>query len=397
MNCLKPFISAVAALIMITTLTSTITAAATIAATDKLGYFKNTYEESDAHFNEIYAKQHTSIKGSEIYQFLYAQGNIKSYYFPSENPDNLLIIVSGTHGVEGFTGSAVQRYLVDQGLPIDRTSVLLIHGFNLWGFKNFRRVNENNIDLNRNFVIDRNHFRPDDSDYAKLNDFLNPQTPGSTGIFSNGLFIARAVMNIAQYSIESLRASILKGQYSFENGLFYGGRDPQAQDLLIEQLVQRYIHKQKKVFLIDLHTGYGERSKLHLLAGRAADPNSQNLKKIFSENEVDFADKKKFYAIEGEMLTFFADLIFKKIPQAEVIGITFEYGTLDSQKTLGSIESLRRMVLENQNFHHPASEADATDIKNLYREMFYPSDASWRLSVLEQTDDKIKKIYGYLK
>ena len=387
MNCLKPFIAAIATLMTLSA----------HAAVDKLSYFKNTYEESDAHFNEIYTKQRASIKGSEVYQFLYAHGNIKSYFFPSENSDNLLIMISGTHGVEGFTGSAVQRYLVDQGLPVEHTSVLLIHGFNLWGFKNIRRVNENNIDLNRNFVIDRNHFKPDDSDYGKLNSFLNPQTPGSAGLISNGFFIARAVSNIAEYSLESLRASVLKGQYSFENGLFYGGRDPQAQELLIDQLVQRYIHKQKKVFLIDLHTGYGERSKLHLLAGRTTDPNSKNLKKVFLENEVDFADKKKFYVIEGEMLTFFGDRIVKKIPQAEVICITFEYGTLDSQKTLGSIESLRRMVLENQNFHHPAGEVDAADIKNIYREMFYPSDPEWRMSVLNQTDEKIKKIYDYLK
>jgi hypothetical protein len=387
----KPYIAAIA------TLTSLCTAFADTSATDKLSYFKNSYEESDANFTEIYNKFRPFNEGSEVYQFLYTQGNIKSYFFPGKNVDKLLILISGTHGVEGFTGSAVQRYLVDQGLPVDRTSVLLIHGFNLWGFKNFRRVNENNIDLNRNFVIDRNHFRPDDTAYSQLNNFLNPQTPANGGLFSHSTFLVRAVMNIMQYSIESLRASILKGQYSFEKGLFYGGINPQAQDLLIDQLVQRYIKTQKKVFLIDLHTGYGVRSKLHLLAGRSTDPNSQNLKRIFSEEEIDFSDKKKFYAVEGEMLTFFADRIAKKIPQAEVVGITFEYGTLDSQKTLGSIESLRRMVLENQNFHYPSNETDSSKIKNLYLEMFYPSDSAWRLSVIDQTDEKIKKIYNYLK
>lgn len=395
MFCPKPFRAALIALTAVITLSSTYAIAQT--PPDKLSYFKNSYEESDASFTEIYNKYRPLIEGSEVYQFLYAQGNIKSYYFPGKTPDNLLILISGTHGVEGFTGSAVQRYLVDQGLPVDRTSVLLIHGFNLWGFKNFRRVNENNVDLNRNFVIDRNHFKPDDSAYGKLNEFLNPQTPGSAGFISHTAFLGRAVLNIVQYSIESLRASILKGQYSFENGLFYGGREPQAQELLIDQLVQRYVKNQKKVFLIDLHTGYGQRSKLHLLAGRAADPNSQNLKKIFSEDEIDFADKKKFYAVEGEMLTFFADRIAKKIPQAQVVGVTFEFGTLDSQKTLGSIESLRRMILENQNFHHPANDADSTEIKNLYREMFYPSDEGWRVSVLDQTDEKIKKVYTYFK
>ena len=81
---------------------------------------------------------------------------------------------------------------------------------------------------------------------------------------------------------------------------------------------------------------------------------------------------------------------------AEISGITFEYGTMDSQKTMGSIESLRRVVLENQNFHHPASPEITQEIKTLYREMFYPTDEAWRASVLQTTSEKIKKIFSYL-
>ena len=66
-----------------------------------------------------------------------------------------------------------------------------------------------------------------------------------------------------------------------------------------------------------------------------------------------------------------------------------EYGTLDSQKTLGSIESLRRVVLENQNFHFAAAADTSAEIKSLYREMFYPFDPIWRAAILKQTDEKI--------
>ncbi|MGZ3692466.1 MAG: DUF2817 domain-containing protein, partial [Pseudobdellovibrio sp.] len=183
--------------------------------------------------------------------------------------------------------------------------------------------------------------------------------------------------------------------YTFENGLFYGGKEPQEQELLINQLVTKYFTPYKKIFMIDLHTGYGERAKLHLLAGKQADENSTKLKRVFPESEIDFADKKKFYVIEGEMLTFFGQQA-AQIAKADVIGITFEFGTLDSQKTSGSIESLRRMILENQNFHYPAQPEDADKIKEQFREMFYPSDPAWRQAVLEQADARMAQVMKYL-
>jgi hypothetical protein len=280
--------------------------------------------------------------------------------------------------------------LLENKLKAKNTSYLLIHGFNLWGFKNNRRVNENNVDLNRAFILDRSRFKSDDSQYMALNDFLNPQSQASYGFFSHAGFIFNALYQLSKNSIETLRNAILKGQYTNPKGVFYGGTIGQEQEVLIDQLVGRYFPSYKKVILIDLHTGYGEKGRLHLLAGPENDPNSVKLKNIFGEGKVDFADKEKFYAVQGEMITYFGTQIFKRTG-ADITGVTFEYGTMDSQKTLGSIESLRRMVLENQNFHYPANESESVKIKSLYREMFYPSDLLWRQKVIEQTDVALEK------
>ena len=359
---------------------------------NNLSYFKNTYEEADAHFNQIFNQVRSQFAKAEVFQFLYNQGNIKSYFLsPSEKSETILVFISGTHGIEAHTGSAVQRYLLENKLKPQNTSYLLIHGFNLWGFKNGRRVNENNVDLNRAFILNRSQFKSDDTGYAALNGFLNPQSQAKFGLFSHASFITNALYQLSQNSIEVLRNAILKGQYSYPKGVFYGGNMAQEQELMLEQLVVRYFAPFKKVVLIDLHTGYGERGRLHLLAGPENDSNSVKLKKLFGEGKVDFADKEKFYAVQGEMITFFGTKIYEKT-KADITGITFEYGTLDSQKTLGSIESLRRIVLENQNFHFPASNEDSDSIKNIYREMFYPSDETWRKNVLEQTDVKLSEL-----
>lgn len=365
-------------------------------------YFKNTYAECEADFDNKFANAKIANKKANIHEFQYSEGTIKSYFFPAKNEKskqkNLLILISGTHGIEAFAGSAVQRYLLDQNLNNGNTSLLMIHGFNLYGFKNFRRVNEANIDLNRNFVLTREMFKPDDQKYTLINSFLNPSSPPSAGFFSHAGFILNSVKNIALYSMDTLRSSILKGQYTYPEGVFYGGDKTQIQSFLIQDLIKELVKPGnfKKVMLVDLHTGYGEKAKLHLLAGKSTDLNSQNLLKVYNKDEIDFADKKNFYAVEGEMLNYFIDKIRLNV-DTEVSGITFEYGTMDSQKTLGSIESLRRVVLENQNFHHSADQSDSEKIKTMYREMFYPSDIAWREAILKQTDEKLQKILTYLK
>lgn len=368
----------------------------TLAIPDPKNYFKNTYEESEAHFTEQYEKLKKTNPKAQVHEFQYSAGTIKSYFFPANKiQSSLLVMISGTHGIEGFTGSAIQRALLDQNLNTDSTAILMIHGINLYGFKNYRRVNEHNIDLNRNFVLDREQFKPNDEKYAQLNSFLNPTQTPSTTLLSQIEFLAKALYNIVKYSMESLRTSILKGQYSHPKGVFYGGTETEIQSHLMTDLIQTFIKPYKKVFLIDLHTGYGERSKLHLLTGKSTDKNSISLLKVFNKDEIDFADKKKFYAVDGELLTYFINEI-NLACKAETIGVIFEYGTLDSQKVSGSIESLRRVILENQNFHFPASTETANEIKSLYREMFYPSDDLWRAAILQQTNEKMKKIFQFL-
>lgn len=360
-------------------------------------YFKNTYEECDKDFTQQFFRIKKNFPKAEIHEFQYSEGRIKSYFFPAaKEQKNLLVMISGIHGIEGFTGSAVQRWLLDQKINTEKTAILMVHGFNLYGFKNFRRVNENNIDLNRNFVLARAQFTQQDEAYAKLNTFLNPEHKADLNFLSPSIFIFKSLINIAKYSLESLRSSILRGQYTFPKGIFYGGDKTQIQHILLSDLVQTFMKPYKKIFLVDLHTGYGERGRLHLLTGKAAHPNSARLLKIFNADEIDFADKKKFYQVEGEMLSYFTNKIRLAV-DAEITSVTFEYGTLDSQKTLGSIESLRRVILENQNHHYRSSEQTEQKIKTLYREMFYPSDQTWREAVLERTAEKMKKVFTYLE
>src|ERR1017187_1063435 len=71
------------------------------------------------------------------------------------NAERVLVIMSGTHGVETFSGSAIQVGLLQSGIAEEvakDVGLLLIHAINPSGFAWIQRVTEGNIDLNRNFI-----------------------------------------------------------------------------------------------------------------------------------------------------------------------------------------------------------------------------------------------------
>ena len=97
----------------------------------------------------------------------------------SSDADTILVLGSGTHGVEAFTGSAIQTCLLLDGLGSTLKpgmSIVLIHAINPYGFAHLRRFNEDNVDLNRNFV-DHSKPYPTNPGYKKLQDAISPRIP----------------------------------------------------------------------------------------------------------------------------------------------------------------------------------------------------------------------------
>jgi Protein of unknown function (DUF2817) len=64
---------------------------------------------------------------------------------------SMIIHVSGTHGVEGFAGSAVQSALLselgtaEELTDMSRPTIVFIHALNPFGFARLRRWNENGV------------------------------------------------------------------------------------------------------------------------------------------------------------------------------------------------------------------------------------------------------------
>ena len=105
---------------------------------------------------------------------------IDNILIPStDEQTNLIVLTTGVHGIEGYIGSVMLDVFFEDVFPtLDRTDtgVLVVANVNPYGMKYMRRYNENNVDLNRNFIEDWDGFdRSSNKEYPKVDKFLQPE------------------------------------------------------------------------------------------------------------------------------------------------------------------------------------------------------------------------------
>jgi len=176
-----------------------------------------------------------------------------SAWIGDEQAEMVLVLIGGTHGVEGFVGSAVQTDLLRQlaagsfNLAED-CAILLIHALTPWGYAWLRRCDADGIDLNRNGV-DFSDSLPENPDYQRL----RPTLLLTDVAERQALFVEFA----QQYGRVALETAISGGQYQDPFGPFYGGASPAHGRLVCEELINRYGLSVRRLAVIDLHTGLG--------------------------------------------------------------------------------------------------------------------------------------------
>lgn len=360
----------------------------------RTSYYYDTYGENRDDFrkscNLIQRKiPATTLKTVAIPSRIDSDLTIDFCDIPSSKNPRKLILTSGIHGEEGNATSAIQRRLMEilSDKP-DRPSLLFIHGINPYGMKYHRRVTENNIDLNRNFELSRELFSVQNTGYGRLNSLLNPDSPLDLESLSNRFFVVRSIYYLLLYGMDPLRQAILQGQYDFEKGIYYGGNDFSPQKGIMETVFREAGKGQKLVLLIDLHTGFGERGTAHLFPNVPRKQKTKELtEKIFAGYQIDWGDSDDFYSTYGDFSDFGGKVMGD---MTEYVPMTLEYGTMNSQDTKGSIESIRLSILENQSFQYGCTqERFCETIRQQYHELFFPTSPAWRTKVMVDSEKLI--------
>jgi len=173
-----------------------------------------------------------------------------------EDAAGVLVILSATHGVEGLAGSGPQvdflRGPAVRGLP-PQTAALLVHAVNPFGFAWLRRVTEENVDLNRNWV-DFAQPLPVNPGYEALREHYNPRTlePGELARHEAAIEAWRV-----RHGVHAERVARSSGQYVDPQGIFYGGNGETWARRTSQTILAAHLARASQVAIVDLHTGLG--------------------------------------------------------------------------------------------------------------------------------------------
>lgn len=291
---------------------------------------------------------------------------------------NVMVIGSGTHGIEGYAGSAAQSaWMLDGGakrIP-EGTALVLLHAHNPWGFAHGQRVTEENVDLNRNFV-DHTKPYPANPGYAELHAGITPENWDEASI--SGVFSALDAFRNS-HGEQAFSDAFNGGQYSHPDGLFFGGQRAQWANRAFRNAVRAHAGHARRAGIIDLHTGIGAfLDHVFLCFHQPGSPAYERARAWWGERAVNRqGSTHKALAHYSGLLV---DAFQAELPQAETTAVVIEFGTrtrAEMQRATISLPWLRRYEAHAREL--------ARKVRADYVEAFYPSEPQWREAVLAQS------------
>ena len=314
---------------------------------------------------------------------------IDNLYIPAtKEHKNLIVLTTGVHGMEGYIGSVMLDVFFEEiftELDKKDTGVLVVANVNPYGMKYMRRYNENNVDLNRNFIMDWESFDiSSNKDYPKVQSFLEP-----TGKIGNAFWHEVGFyMSLAKEAIftgaDVISDALLTGQYESPQGVYYGGTGDEASTTYLKGVFNDCLEGEyENIVHIDIHSGYGPRYNMVIFNSVYETMTEAETQKAFGYDYVISHDSESFYATTGDTTDYFYRLAESKKTDKELFSTCFEFGTIGDE-FLDTILSLKYTVDENRNHWYPTKNSTSEEVvKENYYELFYPTEKEWREKTVE--------------
>lgn len=319
-----------------------------------------------------------------------------------EKNEKVFILTTGEHGVEGYVGSAMQHRFIELYMPRfapKNSGLLLVHAINPWGMKHHRRVNANNVDLNRNFIYDGVFDPAINPDYDKVRKTLNPARLIQSLELSNLIFYGKLVWLLARLGSKGFQYATLMGQYRYPQEMYYGGTTYQEETRTLINLYRKTFSAYDQILHLDMHTGYGPRYQMSLVNSALETGTSQEFIEHFNYPLVVAANPEEFYTIQGDMIDYVYTLRQHEFPEKRLYATSFEFGTLGDE-LFGLVHCPRAMIHENRLYwHRSANDQISKRVKHGFEELFNPNDDDWRAKAVADADqafDGILKVEGFL-
>ncbi len=282
----------------------------------------------------------------------------------SASPRRVFLHTSGLHGVEAYTGSAAQLALLD-ALPARgaHDAIVLVHVLNPYGMAWLRRTNENNVDLNRNFLMGGESWSGAPELYRALDPLLNPPTPPSRDGFA-----MRAAATAVRHGFHRVKQAVAEGQYEFPRGLFFGGRELERGPRLYMDWLAQHLAGAGYVFALDLHTGLGRHGSDTVIPESPVNATGpEALGPALGRSFVDVRGPSVAYTVRGG----YGSALPHVLPGVRIDFVLQEIGTYPPIRVIHALREENRWHFFGEgSIVHPAKER--------LREMLCPASAAWR-------------------
>jgi predicted deacylase len=307
-------------------------------------------------------------------------------WFGDDSASRVLVLISGTHGIEGFAGTAVLCDMLSRlqtELP-DGLAILCVHALNAWGYAWFRRCDADGVDLNRNF-IDFSQPLPDNPGYRELRGAL----------FADDHASRKRVLDDyrRRHGQAALEIAISGGQYVDPDGPFYGGTAPSSGRHIIETLIHDFRLAARKLAVIDIHTGLGPFGYGEIICDHPPHSASVMTARDWYGDECTLPALGTSSSVPKLGLL---DYAWHAIMQHESCFVTLEFGTLPT-------DSLFEVLLHDHRYHaragsEPHANPDDTSLISAMLAHFCPDDNEWQSNVLARAREVIDRaVKGLLK
>ena len=365
--------------------------------------FLTTYEEVREHLQARIDSLRKAGVTVEYEEYAVDAGDdlyIDNVYLPSsDKKTNLIVLTTGVHGMEGYIGSVMLDVFFEEIYPtIDTTNtgILIVANVNPYGMKYMRRYNENNVDLNRNFIEDWDNFdRTSNKDYPKVVEFLQP-----TGRIGNALWHEVGFyLSLAKEAIftgaGTISDALLTGQYEYKYGVYYGGNGDEISTAYLKGVFADCISSEyENIVHVDIHSGYGPRYNM-VIFNSVQDPTTEaEAKAMFGYDYIIATDSEDFYETFGDTTDYFYRLAKSSGTESTLYSTCFEFGTI-GDGFIDSILSLKYTVDENRQHWYPSYSLITPEIvKQNYYELFYPTETEWRQKTIVDFKDAMLGVLG---
>lgn len=358
--------------------------------------FLTTYDDVRAHLTQRMSAMQASGVSIETESHAIDASDglyIDTYYLPSSSENtNLIVLTTGVHGMEGYIGAVMLDVFFNEIYPqldTENTGILVVANVNPYGMKYMRRYNENNVDLNRNFILDWSTFDlASNQEYPKVETFLAPTGKVGNALWHEVGFYASLVKEVLTVGAGTVSDALLTGQYEYPQGVYYGGTGDEASTVYLKDVFRRCLESNyENIVHIDLHSGYGPRYNMVIFNSVFETMNEAETKAAFDYDYVLSYDSDGFYATTGDTTDFFYRLAEQMGSSKTLFSTCFEFGTI-GDAFFDTILSLKYTVDENRNHWYPTDNATSAEIIHQnYMELFYPTETAWREKTVEDFKD----------